>query len=388
MADEVFRQKKKITPQEFNAQPAQEEVNPLDRIQALQNAMAMERENDNVTMNEPESQSPFEIKGNIPPQFQKVLQNRISQMNEIPDMSDIDPRQDTLNMPREGVVIPKKKTSSNKPTPDTQVNNRGGSKELDSVLARIAQYGAYDEVELPSLSKFYRTIPQSIHVRPMTGEEESILATPRHVKRGKAMDMIFEQCIREPIDVGEMLSIDRMWLLIFLRGISYTPEYDVEVKCPSCANKFNTMINLDTLEVEMCPDDFGPENLTGTLPKTGLKYKYRLATGEDEQAVQRHRDMRIREFGDQGEDDTLLYRSALLLEYIDDVTNTADLKVLLGKLPVQDVNYLRNVINEPPFGVDTDVGLMCPYCNEEFEISLPIEADFFFPRKKDQATQA
>jgi hypothetical protein len=43
----------------------------------------------------------------------------------------------------------------------------------------------------------------------MTGEEEQILSTPRWVKKGKAIDMIFRRCIKEPINTDELLSVDR-----------------------------------------------------------------------------------------------------------------------------------------------------------------------------------
>jgi len=408
MAKEVYRQRKKVSAEDFGfdqeemqrentmsptqAQPS-EEGNPLERIQAMQNAMARETGRDAPSvmadpMARAAAEQPFEVAGNIPPAFRDALANRISQVQqgEVPEDGSVpetrrNHAEDRLDMPLEGKVRPKRPT---KPTPDTKIAAVRSSTELQNVLAKIDKFSVYDTVELPSKSKFYQTIPSVIHVRPMTGEEENILATPRFVKKGKAVDKIFENVIREDIDTEELLSIDRTYLLIFLRGISYTPEYDVEVKCPNCDTKFNTMIDLNMLEVEMCPNDFGPDKLEGVLPRTGLAYKYRLATGDDEQLVTRHREMHIKEFGDQKEDDTLLYRSALLLEYIDEVENTNELLMLLRKLPVEDVNYIRNTINEPPFGVETDIGLICPSCTEEFEIALPLEANFFFPRKKTE----
>lgn len=398
MAKEIYRQRKTINTDDFGFNQeemqrenqmspipnSQEESNPLERVQALQHAMARETGRDAPEiMNDPmktiSGEQGFEVAGNIPPAFREALKNRIQSVST-EDNEPIDHTKDRLdNQVLEGKVKPKQKLVS-----DSKVGPVRASNELQNVLAKIDKFSVYDTVELPSKSKFYKTIPSVIHVRPMTGEEENILATPRFVKKGKAVDKIFENVIREQIDTEELLSIDRTYLLIFLRGISYTPEYDVEVKCPSCDTKFNTTIDLNNLEVEMCPDEFGPEKLEGVLPRTGLAYKYRLATGDDEQMVTRHREMHIREFGDQKEDDTLLYRSALLLEFIDEVSNTNELLMLLRKLPVEDVNYIRNTINEPPFGVETDIGLVCPSCSEEFEIALPLEANFFFPRKKTE----
>jgi len=177
-------------------------------------------------------------------------------------------------------------------------------------------------------------------------------------------------------------------LLIFVRGISYTPEYDVEIKCPECSTNFSTIINLDTINVDECPDDFAQESLVGQLPTTGFAFKYRLATGADEQEITAYRDRRIQMFGDQSEDDTLLYRTAILLDSIEGVTNLKEIQVVLKRLPINDVAYLRNTVNEPPFGVDTDIPQVCPACAEEFNIDLPLETNFFFPRKKEERTPA
>lgn len=388
MSDEIHKQRKTISPEDFvfeDNTPPPTEGNPFDKIKDVQQAMAREEQRD-LTQDFSAGTQPFEIAGNMPPEFRKALQQRMNQVENNKTSEIVDHTKDVLDMPLEGKVI------SKKPVPDEQVPHQPSS-ALATILAKIEHFSAYDEVQLPSKSKFYTTIPPIIHVRPMTGAEENILATPRFVKRGKAIDKIFENVIRESIDTSELLTIDRTYLLIFLRGISYTPEYDVEVVCEECDTKFNSMIDLNNMEMEMCPADFGPEKLKGVLPRSGFKYKYRLATGEDEQSITRHRAMRIKEYGDQQEDDTLLYRSALLLESIemegvDSITNKQDLLMLLKSLPVQDVNYIRNVINEPPFGVDTNVGLVCPACNAEFEIALPMEANFFFPRKKTEQTQA
>ena len=221
----------------------------------------------------------------------------------------------------------------------------------------------------------------------MTGEEEQILSTARFVKKGTAIDMIFKNCIKEAIPTEKLLSADRNHLLIFLRGISYTPEYDVEIKCPNCTMKFPTVIDLNDLDVNLCPDDFSDKNLSGTLPISGFKYRYRLATGQDEMEISDYQQRRIEQWGDQSEDDTALYRTALLLEEIESVTMKKELALLMKKLPVQDVRHLRNEINQPPFGVDTLVPMMCPSCNEEFKVDLPLDTSFFFPRKKEK-TQA
>lgn len=246
----------------------------------------------------------------------------------------------------------------------------------------------YEEIQLPSLGRFYDgsdgPMNGVLHIRPMTGEEEQILATQRFIRRGVAMNMIFEQCIRENIRAEKLLSEDRTYLMIYLRGISYTTMYEVQIKCPSCSANFNYTIDLDDLEVRYCHADFDTDKLTDTLPTCGYKFTYRLPNGTDETLLTEHREKRNRSFGDQVLDDTLLYRAAMLLQSVSNGKNTiTDKNILLAflkRLPINDVSYIRSVTSEPPFGIDTNIPVQCSFCTHEFEADLPIEAGFFFPK--------
>lgn len=263
----------------------------------------------------------------------------------------------------------------------TQVSGSDHLKELINTLKNSNK--VYEEIELPSLGKFYDGDLSSgkIHIRPMTGEEEQILATPRFVKKGQAINMIFERCIQEKIKPQDLLSVDRTYLLIYLRGISYSPEYEVEIKCPECSKKFSTVIDLNSLHLDNCPDDYGPI-LKDTLPTSKLQFSYRLSTGDDEQEIQDYRDRRIKMFGDAAADDTITYRTAQLLVEIDGITSKSELQILLKNLPINDVSYIRSCVNEPPFGVDTNVEIVCASCLQDFNVELPLESNFFFPRRR------
>ena len=385
MTDEVFKQsRRKITPEELS-QPVS---NPFGPIKHMQEAIAKETGREQSPMGD----APFQITGNIPPEFREAM---MRQGGGPPQMSPPVPKIQKSRGRADDVehdayetfeAPPERPARQPRPTPDSQVR-MAGSDSLERAMEKLSHV-QWEPFEFPSKGKFYENIPPVVHVRAMTGGEEQILATPRWAKKGKAIDMIFKRCIKEPINTEELLSADRTHLLIFLRGISYTPEYDVEIKCPNCHIKFAHVIPLDDLDVEVCDDDFGPENLSGTLPVSQFRYSYRLPTGNDEQEVSAYRERRIAQWGDQGEDDTLLYRTALLLEEIEGVVMKKELAVLLKKLPVQDVAHLRNQINQPPFGADTEIPMLCPKCSDEFKIDLPLETSFFFPRKKPEKTRA
>jgi hypothetical protein len=308
----------------------------------------------------------LKISGNIPPE----LLARMSQNN--PQTNNPAPAAFTDNKP---VFAP------------TAEQYNATNATLQGILESLRKNNeVYEEILLPSQGRFYDGTdgPTSgiLHIRPMTGEEEQILATPRFVRKGQAINMIFSRCIQENFRPENLLSADRTFILIYLRGISYGVDYEVEVKDPDTDRKFSTVIDLDSIPKELCPDDFTMSSLRDTLPKSGLTFTYRLSRGKDEQDLQEYRERRLKNYGDSAADDTLLYRATQLVTSIADITNRTEIQMILKNLPIQDLSYIRGVINEPPFGVDTKVTIVSPLSSEEFEIDLPLESAFFFPRRK------
>jgi len=368
--ENTFRPRK-IVPNvpEQQAAPPSEEPGPvapsMEDVHSMQQRAGMEI---------PVVEGEVGVKGTVPAAFQKYM---------------VDPNQ-------------QKRGPQQRPSSTVQTIHAPTGSNSDIIKEFIAETKQlienYDEITLPSAGKFYDgqdgPADGKLRVRPMTGNEEKILATPRFVKKGQAVNMIFKNCVAEKFDPEDLLTVDRTYLLIYLRGISYTPDYDVEIKCTECTNKFQTTVNLDTLYCDYCPDDFSETSLTDTLPYTGFRFKYRLSKGRDETLIQEHRDRRVKNFGDSAHDDTLLYRASLLVEWIESpsgqiLTGQGPIQTVLEHLPIKDVAYIRNLLTDPPFGVDTKITLACPLCQNEFSADLPLEANFFFPRTRNKkVTQA
>lgn len=384
--NDTFRAKKQgITPDDVaNAPDSVTGRTAADNANAL-NQMAQMRAAANAEvgkeMSNPQLSEGMQIEGNVPPAFKKAIAEQRAQA-QAKNAGFVPPNVDKPLKPRGPQNRPQQLTN------DSVDMRATGSNRLEQLIAGIGQHGmVFEPIELPSKGKFYDgedgPADGVVHLRPMTGEEEEILATPRFVKRGQAINMIFNRCMQENYDSANFLTQDRTYMLIYLRGISYTPEYDVEVKDPDTDQSFATTIDLNGLYVDQCPNDFSIENLEDTLPTTGYKFRYRLAIGRDEQAVQDYRERRAKNFDLAGQaDDTLLWRTSHLLEEIEGLTDKLEIQMLLKKLPINDVAYLRTVVNEPPFGVDTKVTVTNPYTLNDFEIDLPLEANFFFPRAK------
>jgi hypothetical protein len=380
MSDETFRPRRPNQTGESNT-TNQENIplsNPLDSVNQVRQQV-----NEGNNPNDMPGGGAFNIQGNVPPAFAAAIQ--AAKSGQQPQSQPQSQPKRGLNMSAGG------ESTAYQQAPASSLSNASASGHLKELLEGLrGSTTIYEELQLPSKGRFYDgtdgPINGVVSIRPMTGEEEQILATPRFVKKGQAINMIFQKCLKEGFRAENLLTIDRTYLLIYLRGISYGPNYDVEIKCPECETKFSTSIDLNSLYVEYTPDEYGP-TLQDVLPNTKLPFSYRLSTGKDEQEIQDHRDRRIKAFGDNGTDDSLTYRTAQLLNDIDGIDSKTELQILLKNLPINDVSYIRNCINEPPFGVDTNTEIVCPSCLSEFSLDLPLEANFFFPRRKKAKTQ-
>lgn len=348
---------------------------------------------DRTPVNKNPMNNPFndglEIKGNIPPALMQKI-NSLSQEEQ-----DTFETQETVPQPQKNIEIIENKQKLMKNKKQTaSFNPISVDNKLQEMLEEIKSISLnYEEITLPSLGKFYNgsngPTDGKLHIRPMTGAEEQILATQRFVKKGIAMNMIFDKCIKESKQYPSenLLVADRNFLLIYLRGISYGPEYDVKIMCPFTDKEFNYTIDLN-LDIKQCPEEFNANSLHGVLPITKYSFSYRLPNGSDEQKITDHRDRNTKFDNANKADDTLLYRTALLINEIGEIDDEKQILTLLKSLPIADVAYLRNLTTNEPFGVNTKILITSPYTGEEFETELPFDTNFFLPMAKKDLTPA
>lgn len=242
MSDDTFRPRRPQNPQEVEAGEENE-----GGMSAMNMAEKM-RQAANEGNDAPRSSSGgnFNIKGmeNAPPEFMQALKAaQGSQQKVEQELSGHEPKRGFGQMAGGGEPseFPVRKQR------DPLASSSGHLKDILEGLRGTTT--TYEEIELPSRGRFYDDTdgPANgiISIRPMKGEEEQILATPRFVRKGQAINMIFQNCIKEQYRADQLLTIDRTYILIYLRGISYSPNYDVEVKCPDCERKFGTTIDLN-----------------------------------------------------------------------------------------------------------------------------------------------
>ena len=84
----------------------------------------------------------------------------------------------------------------------------------------------FDVIDLPSQGLLYKNKKSSVKVEYMTAYDENILTSPNLLSNGKALDVLIERKVKElGFDHDELLSGDRMAILLFLRTTGLGNEY-------------------------------------------------------------------------------------------------------------------------------------------------------------------
>jgi len=216
------------------------------------------------------------------------------------------------------------------------------------------------EVELPSEGKIY-TLPNPaapITLRPMTFDDEKHIVSAK--KSADPVNLILSRCVSN-LNINEIIAIDKLYLIMKLREISYGDDYNTMLICKSCDAENPSIIKLSELNINPVPDDF-TDPIEITLPTLGKKAKIRIPRVKDERYLK--------------DAEEALDRLWRFVEDIDGHTDKSIIAAVIEKLPVKDSRSILNAM-KTDFGVDTKVKLKCTSCGEVSVVDLPIDANFF-----------
>ena len=245
-----------------------------------------------------------------------------------------------------------------------------------------------ETVIIPSHGYLYRNVTQdldiiengSIKIRPMTVAEEKILATPRLVKSGQAIDMVFEACIKSKIDPKELLSSDRVFLMLWLRSISYGNIYKFTLTSPEPGNpvRFEYEVDLSNHPITEFNDETMTEPFEFTFPKCQYKVSFRLPRGKDE--------IEIMKMGNapkkmDDKDETIVKRLTSIIMKLQDSKGEEVPQMyyqsFINQLMAGDASSWRNKLQDLDCGVEDIKDIQVPGSDYIFDTPIPITESFF-----------
>jgi hypothetical protein len=215
-------------------------------------------------------------------------------------------------------------------------------------------------VDLPSKGRFYQS--NKITLRPMTFEDEKAMVMAKKDKVD-IINTILHRCVHG-VHVQDLLLMDKLFLLLKLREISYGDNYSSIANCGKCSHENTLNFKLSDLPINYIEDNV--QDLREiTLPISKAKLVVRIPRVSDEKYLQDE----LKVFDN-------IWRFIVSIQSIED-------PVLISKfikdprLPLKDIHALSNAISLTDYGIQTKVRFDCDSCDFVNIISLPLGADFF-----------
>tara|TARA_Y100000310_G_scaffold321480_1_gene379159 strand:+ start:411 stop:1157 length:747 start_codon:yes stop_codon:yes gene_type:complete len=216
------------------------------------------------------------------------------------------------------------------------------------------------EVELPSENKIYTLEDPGapITIRPMTFEDEKQLISAS--KDQDPVNLILQRCTSN-INIPDLLSMDKLYLIMKLREISYGDDYSTLLICHTCKTENPITVRLSQLNINPVPDNFtDPVELELPVLKKMVKVTY-----------PRVRDEKL--FLDAEKTLDQLWRFVV---EVGGHTDKSVIAAVVNQLPIRDIRTILNAI-KTDFGLDTNIKFECHQCKEVSVVDLPLDANFF-----------
>ena len=162
------------------------------------------------------------------------------------------------------------------------IANAAKEKIVDDILQDLPT-DASVEINLPSENKVYSLEDPAapITLRPMTFDDEKQIINAK--KDQDPVNIILQRCSTN-LNISDLLSIDKLYLIMKLREISYGDDYNTLLICSFCKEEMPTTVKLSELNINPVPDDF-TDPIEITLPSINKTCKVSLPRVRDEKLL-------------------------------------------------------------------------------------------------------
>lgn len=214
--------------------------------------------------------------------------------------------------------------------------------------------------ELPSKGKFYNNFKE-VRVIPLLFEDEQRILISKN-KGSNPVNEIISKCIKG-VNLSDLIPIDKLYLLLKIKEVSYGPEYKFNIICPECETNVNTTLDVTKhISINYIEDDLeDPREIN--LPMLKIKAKVRFPRVREEEY-----------FSDVDSALANLYRFVVSL---DGNENPVFIAKAMKKMHIKDLKTLNQAINRSDLGVDPRFNFECPHCKHNQIMRVPFDANFF-----------
>jgi len=235
----------------------------------------------------------------------------------------------------------------------------------------------YDIIELPSQGLLYKNKKAKVKVEYLTAYDENVLTSPNLLNSGKVLDVLIERKVKDlGFDISELISGDRMAILLYLRTTGLGNEY-VQMVFDSNKNLVEGVIDLTTIKskpLEVRPDENGEFDYM--LPKSGKNIKFRLLTNKDENEIT------IIDGKQKEKNGNISINTSLTLEKsimeIDGERDKMKISHILKTLTIIDIRKFNKYVGDVEPGLDLKTKART-VGGESVEVFLRLGKNFWYP---------
>jgi hypothetical protein len=266
--------------------------------------------------------------------------------------------------------------------PDNTVENKSDSIGI-TVKPEEDDTNYWEIDDIPTKYKLYPDGTQ-IMARPLKVIEIKKLTSITDENADKVVNDILRKSIRG-IDVNDIYSVDKMYLLLWLRANSFRDNrYVVGFDCELCSKETSYHFDINNVDVDYLSDDYNPTEILTLSNSDEIKVK--LLQIKDELALSSF-DMKYRSvFEKSGEkvDDELLAISFMI-----DTINGIKLDAIKLYNYLLDMNpgdfaLLTTKLSDNNVGIKSYMNVTCTECGGESQVGLTFHPDFFLPNYRPE----
>lgn len=246
----------------------------------------------------------------------------------------------------------------NNEIPETQVLSE--EEQIASILENLPAETEVD-VDVPSRGIPYFGKEGVVRIRPMTFEDEKSMSTGSRTPMFNPANYLLSRCVLN-VEVDRLVIIDKLFLLIKIRELSYGKDYKVGVVCSHCGFENKLNLQLDALLSNKVPEDFNFNEIKVYLEGIKKDALLNILTVADEAFVDPERI---------GEN---LWR---FVNTIDGIDNRTVIAKAVSQLPLVDVHTIIKEIMLSQYGIQPQIRFECDSCRKSNLINLPIDENFF-----------
>lgn len=215
-------------------------------------------------------------------------------------------------------------------------------------------------VKLPSESRFYPNANPNVTITPIKFDDEKHLASSFKNKENP-INLIISKCTKG-LETSNILLIDKLYLLLKIREISYGAEYPAKITCNKCNTDSEVNINLSNLIVNTIPMEVtDPREIT--LPKLNKTAKVRFPRVSDEPFLATQEQ---------------IYNNVWrFVTELNGITDPVFIAKAIPKMHIMDIKFIISNIMRSDLGLDPRFIFECGSCGDEAAMTVPINENFF-----------